>query len=218
MDSMPARDHNRKQMAYSAAAMFGGAAFVGIGEQLISGGQTFSVVPGLAALAFVLGLLVAGPRLPLPVLAAIGPIGAALIAVAIATTPEPGDGAVFYAWPVLWTAYFFGLRGSILIIAWIGVVHGIAVLSLTGEASTIDRWLDVMISMTIVAAVVQTLSRRNQELLADSLEEARTDTLTGLTEPPRIRGARSARARARPTRKISDRGRELRHRLLQANQ
>ena len=172
--------YNRKQMAYAAAAMFGGAAFLGLFEQALPGGQTFSPGPALATLPFVIMLLTLGPRLPVGALALVGPIGAALIAVAIATTPQPGDGAVLYAWPVLWCAYFFGARGSVLIIAWLGLVHGLAVVSLSGDASTIDRWLDVMVSMSIVAAVVQALSTRNRELLDRSVAEARTDKLTGL--------------------------------------
>ena len=172
--------YNKTQMAYSAAAMYGGAAFLGLAEGLIAGGQTFSLEPALIALGVVITLLAVGPRLPFPVIAALGPIGAALIAVAIATTPEPGDGAVFYAWPVLWSAYYFGIRGTVFALGWVAVAHGIAILSLSGEASTIDRWMDVVVSMTIVAVVTQALSRRNRQLLASSLNEARTDTLTGL--------------------------------------
>ena len=167
-------------MAYAAAAMFGGAAFVGLFEEALPGGQTFSVAPALATVPFIILLLTLGPKLPVTVLAGLGPIGVAMIAVAIATTPQPGDGAVFYAWPVLWCAYYFGVRGSVLIIVWLGIVHGVAVASLSGEASTVDRWLDVMVTMSIVAVVVQSLSARNRELLAKSVAEARTDKLTGL--------------------------------------
>ena len=177
---MGASGYNRRQMAYTAAAMFGGAAFVGFVEQALPGGQTFTPGPALATLPFIILLLAFGQKLPVWALAMLGPVGAAMIAVAIATTPQPGDGAVFYAWPVLWCAYFFGWRGSVLIIVWLGIVHGLAVASLPGDASTVDRWMDVMVTMSIVAVVVQTLSTRNQELLAKSVAEARTDKLTGL--------------------------------------
>jgi diguanylate cyclase (GGDEF)-like protein len=177
---MRASEETKKQMAYSAAAMYGGATLLGVIEQLIPGGQHFSIAPGLGALCFVLVLLTAGPRLPIWVLAAFGAIGAALIGAAIATTAQPGDAAVLYAWPVLWCSYFFGLRGAVAIIAWVAIVHGVAVLTLDGGAQTVDRWLDVIVSMSIVAAVVQILSTRNRELLAEVVEEARTDKLTGL--------------------------------------
>ena len=65
-----------------------------------------------------------GQRLPRWALAPLGPVGALLIAYAQATSPGPGDGAVLYMWPVLWTAFFFGRRGAVAIVACIGVAHG----------------------------------------------------------------------------------------------
>ena len=35
---------------------------------------------------------------------------------------------LLYIWPVLWVAYFFGRANSILIVAWIGVVQGAALI------------------------------------------------------------------------------------------
>ena len=177
---MRANEENKQQMAFSAAAMYGGAASLGIVEQLVPGGQTFSIGPGLGALCLVLILLTVGPRLPIWVLASFGPIGVALIGAAISTTAQPGDAAVLYAWPVLWCSYFFGARGAFLIVLWVGVVHGASVLTLEGGSRTVDRWLDVVVSMSIVAAVVETLSNRNRELIAAVVQEARTDKLTGL--------------------------------------
>ena len=113
-------------------------------------------------------------------LAPLGPIGAGLIAFALATSPGAGDGAVLYMWPVLWTAFFFGLRGAITIIACIGVGHGVALLSLPADSGFFDRWVDVMVSVVVVAAVVHVLASRNDELLARLAGEARTDKLTGL--------------------------------------
>lgn len=177
---MRARAANKRQMAYTAAAMYGGATVLGVVEQLFPGGQSFSVWPGIGALALVVLLLAVGPRLPIWTLATLGPIGAALIAAAVATTQQPGDAAVLYAWPVLWTSFFFGARGAVLILVWLGIVHGVAVLSLDGGARTIDRWLDVMVSMAIVAAVVEALAQRNRDLLDELVHDARTDQLTGL--------------------------------------
>jgi diguanylate cyclase (GGDEF)-like protein len=177
---MRARDENKKQMAYTAAAMYGSATVVGLVEQLIPGGQSFSVLPGAGALTLVVALLAFGPRFPIWALAALGPIGAALIAAAVATTAQPGDAAVLYAWPVLWFSFYVGFRGAIAIVVWIGIVHGCAVLSLDDGARNLDRWLDVMVSMTIVAGVVEALAQRNRELLAKLVRDARTDQLTGL--------------------------------------
>ena len=167
-------------MAYSAAAMFGGATFLSLIESAIPGGPDFSIAPGIGALLGVALLIAFGPRLPYPVLAALGPIGAALIALALATTDGPGDGAILYIWPVLWTAYFFGRVGAALIVVWIGVVHALALIAMPDGAGSIDRWLDVMVTVGVVAAVVEALSTRNLELLARLAEEARVDKLTGL--------------------------------------
>jgi diguanylate cyclase (GGDEF)-like protein len=165
-------------MAYTAAAMYGGAALISVVEGLVPGGPALAVIPGVAALVFVTVLAAVGPRLPLPVLAALGPVGAALIAYAVATTPAgQGDGVLLYIWPVLWVAYFFGRKGSLLIVAWIGAVQGAALIHAHG---VLDRWIDLLVSVAIVAVVVQFLSERNERLVARLAAEARIDTLTGL--------------------------------------
>jgi diguanylate cyclase (GGDEF)-like protein len=171
-------DSSKRQMAYTAAAMYGGAVVVGLLEGVIPGGPALSLFPAFAALGFVTLLLVAGPRLPMAVLSSLGPIGAALIAFAIATTPTgQGEGALLYVWPVLWVAYFFGRTGSILIVGWVGVVQGAALVYSDG---VLDRWIDVLVSVGIVAAVVHALSERNQRLVESLAAEARVDKLTGV--------------------------------------
>lgn len=170
----------RRLMAYSAAAMYGGAAFVALIEGAIPGGQPFSLAPGFAALGIVVVLVRVGPRLPVPALAALGPIGTALIGFALATTETTGDGAVLYIWPVLWTSFFFGRAGAITIVAWTGLVHAVTLISLPPEAGNIDRWLDVMVTTVVVAAVVDALARRNDQLFDRINAEARIDQLTGL--------------------------------------
>jgi diguanylate cyclase (GGDEF)-like protein len=167
-------------MAYSAAAMFGGATFVALLESLIPGGPVFSVLPGLAALGFTALLIVFGPRLSYPVLGSLGPIAAALIASSLATTEGPGDGAILYVWPVLWVAFFFGRLATALIVVWVGIVHALALFALPEGVGSVDRWLDVMVTVGVVGVVVQALSRRNLQLLARLAEEARVDKLTGL--------------------------------------
>jgi diguanylate cyclase (GGDEF)-like protein len=164
-------------MAYTAAAMYGSAAFLSVLEGAIPGGPALPLIPGLAATVFVALGLTVGPRLPLPALTALGPIGAALIAFAIATTPSgQGDAVLLYIWPVLWVAYFFGRRASVLIVAWIGVVQGVALIHVHG---VLDRWIDLVVSVGMVAVVVQVLSERNDRLVARLAAEARVDKLTG---------------------------------------
>jgi diguanylate cyclase (GGDEF)-like protein len=171
---------HRRLMVYTAAAMYSAAVLIDLIEGFLRGGPNFSLVPGLIALAIVPVLLAVGPRLPRSALAPLGPIGVGLIAAALATVPGAGDGAVLYMWPVLWTVFFFGLPGAISIVACIGVAHGLVLVSLSSQSGYVDRWVDVMISVSVVAAVVLMLTRRNDELLARLAGEARMDTLTGL--------------------------------------
>jgi diguanylate cyclase (GGDEF)-like protein len=184
--------------AYSAAAMYGGAAFVGSVEGVLPGGERFSPVPALIAFVIVTGLLLWGRRLPMPALAALGPIGVVLIGVAIATTDGHGDGATLYAWPVLWQSYFFGRRGTIMIVIWVGIVQALTLISLPPGVGYVDRWLDVMVSMTVVGGVIELLSARNERLLDQLAGEARIDGLTGLLNRRGfIEAAKAELARAR---------------------
>ncbi|MBN1530197.1 MAG: GGDEF domain-containing protein [Thermoleophilaceae bacterium] len=169
----------KRLMVMSAAGIYGGAAFVGLLEDALPGGPRFSLLPGLVALVFVVFLLALGTRLPVALLAALGPIGVALIGYALATTDGPGDAAVLYMWPALWVTVFFGRTGSILVVAWIGVVHGVALASLPADQGNLDRWLDVIVSVSVVAAVVDFLSESNRKLVAQLAAEARVDQLTG---------------------------------------
>lgn len=171
---------DRRLVARSAAAMYAGAAFLNLGEGLVPGGPEFTLAPGLAALALATAVVLTGPRLPRRALFALGPLGAAMIAYALATTPGAGDGAVLYVWPVIWVAYFFGRAETLFVVVWLALVHAAALWSLGAGGAFFDRWLDVMVVVAVVAAVVQTLSRRNAQLLAQSAAEARSDQLTGL--------------------------------------
>jgi diguanylate cyclase (GGDEF)-like protein len=189
-------------MAFSAAAMYGGAASVAFLEGAIPGGSEFSLAPGAAAFVVVVPLLLAGPRLPMALLAALGPLGVALIGLSLATSPPSGDGELLYIWPVLWVAYFFGRLASVLIVVWIGVVHALVLISLPPGVGYLDRWLDVMVSVGVVAAVVNTLSERNKRLVARLEAEAREDQLTrvlnrrGFEERARVELERAVRAQA----------------------
>jgi diguanylate cyclase (GGDEF)-like protein len=171
---------SKKAMAYSAAGMYGGATFVGSVEGVLPGGERFSPVPSLIAFVVVTALLLWGRRLPMPALATLGPIGAVLIGIAIATTNGHGDGATLYAWPVLWQSYFFGRRGTIMIVAWVGIVQALTLISLPPGIGYVDRWLDLMVSMTVVGGVIDLLSARNERLVERLAGEARVDGLTGL--------------------------------------
>lgn len=171
---------NTRLMAYTAAAMYGGAAFDGAIEGILPGDPSFAIAPVLGAVFMTLALVLLGPRLPRRALAPIGALGVIMIAYALSATPGAGDGAVLYMWPVLWTTFFFGRRGAISIVACVGVAHAVTLLLLPAASSYPGRWVDVMVSVSVVAVVVLTLVHRNDMLLTQLADEARTDTLTGL--------------------------------------
>jgi diguanylate cyclase (GGDEF)-like protein len=171
---------DKRLMAYTAAGMYGGAAFDGAIEGAIPGDPSFAITPVIVSAVIVLVLVRYGPRLPRRALAPLGPLGVVLIAYALSATPGAGDGAVLYMWPVLWSTFFFGRRGAIMIIACVGVAHAITLLVLPEASSYAGRWVDVMVSVSVVSAVVLALAGRNDVLLSQLNDEARTDALTGL--------------------------------------
>ncbi len=171
---------NKRLMAWTAAAMYGGAAVDGAIEGVLPGDPSFAIAPALAALVVVVLLLAFGERLPRAALSLLGPLGVALIAAALATTPGAGDGAILYIWPVLWMTFFFGRKGTFAILGCIALAHAGVLLVLPPASSFPGRWVDVMVSASVVAIVVLTLVRHNDEMLAELQSEARTDALTGL--------------------------------------
>ena len=144
------------------------------------GDPPFAIVPVLAVLVMFVTLLVVGPRLPRWALALLGPIGVVLIAYALATSPGPGDAAILYALPVLWTTIFFGRRGAVAIVACIAVGEAVALLLLPAGSAYPGRWVDVMVCTCAIAVVARALDRRSELLLERFSGEARTDPLTGL--------------------------------------
>jgi diguanylate cyclase (GGDEF)-like protein len=171
---------DKKVMAHAAGAMCGAAALDAAIEGALPGDPSFAIAPAVVALVLVGLLLTLGPRLPRWALAPLGPLGVGLIAYALATTPGAGDGAVLYMWPVLWTTFFFGRRGAVAIVVCIGAAHLLTLLALPAVSSFPARWVDVMVSVSVVATVTLMLVDRNDQLLTRLAGEARTDELTGL--------------------------------------
>ncbi len=83
-------------------------------------------------------------------------------------------------WPVLWMAYFYGTFGAAAACASTAVAHGAALLSMPPGVGSLDRWIDVVATVIVVAAVARTLAARNDRLVRALTAEARVDPLTGL--------------------------------------
>ncbi len=202
----------------SAAAIYAGASVIGVVEEIIPGGQEVSDVPAAMALVLIPVCALLGPRLPRTALALLGPIGTALIALALATTSGYGDGAVLYMWPVLWMAYFFGTPGAAVICACTALAHGVALLAMPPGVGSLDRWIDVVVTVIVVAGVARSLAARNDRLVSELTAEARIDPLTGLLNRRGFAERLDPElARAAPRRRRAGGGRD-RHRPLQARQ
>ncbi len=171
---------NRRIMAYTAASIYGIAGLDGAIEGLLPNDPPFAMVPVIVVFVVFALLMGFGPRLPRRALALLGPLGVVLIAYALSSCPGPGDGAVLYALPVVWTTFFFGRRGAAVILGCVAAGHAITLMLLPAASSYPGRWVDVMVSATGVAVVVLVLEHRNEVLLARLADEARTDPLTGL--------------------------------------
>jgi diguanylate cyclase (GGDEF)-like protein len=171
---------NKRAMVNTAAALYGAATLDGALEGLLPGDPAFAAVPVVAVAVVLAGLLAFGPRLPRVVLVGLGPLGVALTAYAVATSPQPGDGAILYAMPVLWSTMFFGVSGAVGIVSCVAVGQLVALLVLPPEVSNPARWLDVMVAVTAISIVVLSLERRSEMLVKRLAGEARTDALTGL--------------------------------------
>ncbi len=172
--------HNRKIMAYCAAAMYAAAALDGAIELVLPNVPNFSVLPIYVVAAMTAFMFFVGPRLPRRVIVLNGPLGVALVSYALATTKvTASDSAVLFALPVLWQCLFFGRRGAVAILLLVAAGEALA-LHLLGRYGYPERWVDVMVSTTAIALVVTSLENRNERLLATLSMEARVDPLTGL--------------------------------------
>lgn len=167
-------------MARTAVVMYAGAGFAALVEHVLPGGPDYSVVPALIALALAALIVIVGRWLPRRALAPLGPLGVALIAVAVASATGPGDGAVYYLWPVLWMTFFFGRAGAAFSVVCVALAHGLALVALPPVDASFDRWFDVVVTVSVVAGVMQFLGGRDDDLFAKLVAEARTDQLTGL--------------------------------------
>jgi diguanylate cyclase (GGDEF)-like protein len=172
--------HNRRVMAFTAAAMYGSAAVDGCIEGFLPGDPPFALVPVVAVVIITALLLAAGPRLSRRAMAPLGPLGVLLTSYAVATSPAASDTSVIYALPVLWMTVFYGRRGAMAIVGCVAVGQAVALLLLPAASAYPGRWVDVMVSAVSIAIVVGLLEHRNEMLVRRLSGEARTDPLTGL--------------------------------------
>ncbi|MEA2123930.1 MAG: hypothetical protein QOI80_712 [Solirubrobacteraceae bacterium] len=160
--------------------MFAGAAFLGFSEALIPGGPYAPLAPAVIALVIAPLLALFGKGLGRRGLAPLGPIAAVLIAATLAQSHVAGDGAVLYMWPVVWVSHFYGRRATVAMIVWVGIVHALALAEMPAGLGNVDRWMDVVVCVALVAGTIRWLTERHERLMGRVHAEARVDVLTGL--------------------------------------
>ena len=197
--------HDKRLMAQTAAAMFGGATVDAAIEGIVPGDPSFAIAPALAALVLVSLLLLFGPRLPRPALAMLGPVGVLLIAAALAATPGAGDGAILYVWPVLWTTFFFGPRGGVAIVCFVGLAHA-GTLLVAARGEQLSGPLAGRDGVRLGPRRRHRDARAAQPRAARrSRERGQNRRAHGPAEPARLRRARRDRADTRQARRQLDR-------------
>jgi diguanylate cyclase (GGDEF)-like protein len=162
----------------TGAAIYLGAGAIGTLQAAIPGGTPIALAPALAATLIALPIWLLGGRVPRPILFLLAPLGIALIAQTMASSPGTGDAAILYAWPVLWVGCFYGARTTALTVLTVAVAHGVALMTMSD--GSFDRWCDVTVSVAVIAGVVRTLAARNERLVARLTAESRLDPLTGV--------------------------------------
>lgn len=174
-DSRPER-----VLVRSGAGIYAAAAVIVTIQAALPGGPRIALAPALAAILVAAATLVAGPHVSRRSLLVLSPLGTGLIAYGFVHGAGYSDAAILYSWPTLWVAYFYGTRATALTVAGIAVAHALALVSMPAGVGSIDRWLDVVVSATIIAAVVRVLVTRREHLVQQLTAEARKDPLTGL--------------------------------------
>ena len=152
--------------------MYGGVALFGLIESLVPGQSPTLITYSVIGLAISAPLLLCGPRVPRASLCALGPVSVALAAYWLAHTRGSGDTAVMYVWPMLWTAHFFGRTATAVVVTAIGVANALALGALPATGAHVSRspvpadatrWIEVMVSMTVIAVVVRTPPRTTSD-------------------------------------------------------
>jgi diguanylate cyclase (GGDEF)-like protein len=179
----------RRQMARTAAALFGAAGLITLlsiflphQPQLETEGLAFVSI-GAAVLTGV--LLVGGERLPLESFYLWTACGTVLVTFGLVFNGERQGGAaggdeMYYLWVVLYAAYYFGRVATAVQVAIIAAAYTVALIEIDPGPIATSRWLTTVGLAVGSAAVVRVLSERIERLVGELRQAASTDPLTGL--------------------------------------
>lgn len=172
--------------ATALASLYGvGASFVLLMALLTENAKASEAgLIAVAAVAFAIcaGLFRFAPRFQLGALAYLLAWGTTLVtAVSYFSGAAPSPLVFFYLWVFLYSAYFFSRRVVIAQIAYVGINFGLLLALRTPPDGGVSWWLIGMGILLVAAALVWTMRRRSERLIARLYAAARTDPLTGLT-------------------------------------
>jgi diguanylate cyclase (GGDEF)-like protein len=179
----------RAQMARAGAVLFGVAAVVGALGVLLPH-QAGLYVPGNVGLAIAAALwslvfLIGRDRLPVVVHHAACVSGTAIVTLSLWWNGErqggpSGGDEIYYAWVVLYAAYFLGRRATAAQAALASGAYAVTLVAMKIGPVGVSRWITVT-GMVVGAALVVRVLRERVDGLLDSLRNAAlTDHLTGL--------------------------------------
>jgi diguanylate cyclase (GGDEF)-like protein len=197
----------RAQMARAGFVLFAVAAVVNLLGVLLPHQAGVDVEGYIAVTALAAGwalvFLFGGARLPDAVFQAGCAAGTVLVSLGLFFNGERHGGAaggdeMYYAWVVLYVAYFLGRRSTALHAALASAAYALTMAAMGIGPVAVSRWITTTGMITGAAVVVRVLRERADGLLASLREAALTDHLTGLHNRrafEALLGAELARAR-----------------------
>jgi diguanylate cyclase (GGDEF)-like protein len=179
----------RRQMARTAAALFGAATVVTL-LSIVLPHQPQLEIDGLvfvsgAAAAGTLVLLLWGERLPAWTCHVWPAFGTALVSFGLLFNGERLGGAaggdeMYYLWVALFAAYYLGRVATAFQVGIIALAYTATLIAIDPGPIATSRWLTTVGLTAGSAVVVRLLAERIDRLVAELRHAAATDPLTGL--------------------------------------
>jgi diguanylate cyclase (GGDEF)-like protein len=124
-------------------------------------------------------------RLPRSAYLVVIGLGSAIVSLAVYFNGErhggrAADNEVLYLWIALYAGYFFTraqIVGQLVVVA---ACYAATLLAIAPGQVGFTRWFITVSMVSVAAGVVHTLTRRNDRLMSELFDAARTDMLTGL--------------------------------------